>query len=253
MIKREDFISPEDERLMQEHALEAFPNEAGGVLTTKGYVRLENIHHEPTEGVRFKPGVLAKYEDAGELLAVFHSHPSSDESPAIFGPSEGDMISQASWGVPFLLAWTDGEICSHVAMWGDELERLPLLGRPFQHGISDCYEMIRDFYFITYGINLRQFPRDWMWWRTGKNLYMDGFALAGFKRISAADVQTGDVVLFKIRSDVPNHGGIVMERGLLLHHATSKNAYDPARISNTTPIGRYLEFDPLWLRYVKES
>lgn len=258
-MTREELLTPRNVKDMQEHSLRDFPEEAIGVITPEGYLPLKNIAYDKLQSAQVDPEILRTLRDSGRLLAVFHSHCQTPESGAIFGPSEGDMISQRSMDVPFLLSWTDGQMCSHIAAWGDSLERLPLLGREFQHGITDCYELIRDYFFIEKEVDLPQFPRDWAWWDRGKNLYEDGFPQAQFKEISASESRRGDVVLFKMydfrdlanRDKVHkfNHGGVLYRQGLLLHHVTSKNPYDPSRISGTTSIGSWMRFDHIWLRH----
>lgn len=249
MIRREDLLTPKNVSDMQAHALRDYPNEACGIITPDGYLPMENLAEDKEVGGIFDQDIINQYREAGELIALFHSHTSTPKSGAVFGPSEGDMISQRCMAIPFLLTWTNGDICSEVVAWGDELERHPLIGRPFQHGITDCYELIRDYYFVEYGAELLQFPRDWEWWLNGKTLYEDGFPKANFRRISAEEAKKGDVVLFHVASDVPNHGGIIYRQGLLLHHASSKKAYDPSRLSKTTSLGPWLKFNPIWLRY----
>lgn len=186
---------------------------------------------------------------AGDVVAMFHSHPSTETHPCEFAPSQRDMESQIKFALPWVLMWTNGEACSPAAAWGDQLDRLPLIGRTFHHGISDCYELIRDQKLVEEGIYLPQFPRNWEWWKTGLDLYTDGFPKAKFRRIDISEVRPNDVALFHVRSKVPNHGGIVRERGLLLHHPSSYSAFDPAKPSRVEPLARWMRTDPIWLRY----
>jgi cell wall-associated NlpC family hydrolase len=98
----------------------------------------------------------------------------------------------------------------------------PLVGRPFYHGVLDCYSLIRDWYQQTCGIELKQFHRMDDWWNDGiSDLYTQGFPQAGFVSIGAdAELQEGDVILMQIRSKngVPNHAAIYLGDELILHH-----------------------------------
>ena len=252
-MRREDILTAENSLAMRQHSLEAYPNEACGViLSDKTYKPMINVSPRPDLGVRWDSSLEDMIID-GQVLAMFHSHPWTPEHQCWFAPSERDMVSQIHYAVPWALLWTNGEACSQVAMWGDQLERLPLLGRTFQHAISDCYELIRDQKFIEEDLNLPQFPRSWEWWKEGKDLYTEGFPEAKFHQITHKEVEPNDVVLFRVRSKVPNHGGIIREGGLLLHHPSSRNAFDPTRKSMLEPLGRWLGMNPIWLRYSEDN
>ena len=57
-----------------------------------------------------------------------------------------------------------------------------LLGREFNHGVQDCYSIIRDAYHLC-GISLDDFERHDNWWYTGDNLYLDNIPRQGFIRL----------------------------------------------------------------------
>ena len=244
MIKREEILTPEIVASVRLHALEAFPNEALGIVTKNGYRRLKNVSEHPTSTAMPDDGEWSEIAANKEAIALFHSHPNG-----LFAPSASDMKSQERLAIPFLLAATNGEAVTPVAIWGDQLEPLPLLERPFHHGITDCYEYIRDWHRIHRDRILPQFARDWSWWAKGRNLYEDGFPKARFHRIASAEALEGDVVLFKVRSDVYNHGGIVESSGIIGHHASSREAYDPTKLSNREPIARWMNHNPMFLRH----
>jgi cell wall-associated NlpC family hydrolase len=90
--------------------------------------------------------------------------------------------------------------------------RAPLLGRQFFHGVLDCYTLIRDWYEREAGIALPDFERSDDWWTKGQDLYMQGFAAAGFARIpDGAELRAGDVILMAVRAPVANHAGIYLD------------------------------------------
>nr|WP_301539584.1 NlpC/P60 family protein [Halomonas venusta] len=124
-----------------------------------------------------------------------------------------------------------------------------MLGRGFVHGIADCYGLIRDYYAERHSITLPEYPRSWEWWRNGQDLYCDGFAAAGFRLIEQSEARPGDMWLAQLRSPVPSHGGIVLERGLVLHHPCGKLPVDPSRLSVREPIGRWLPYITHWCRH----
>lgn len=244
MIKREDILTEELVEILRQHAIDAYPQEAVGVLLPNGYRRLTNVSPEPHLKVALDPAEWDELATSGKIIALFHSHPNG-----LFAPTAEDMRFQERLAVPFLLCATNGEACTPIAIWGDQLETLPMVGRTFHHAITDCYELIRDWFRVEKNRLLPQFPRDWSWWAKGLDLYTDGFPKAHFHRVSSQECREGDVVLFAVRSKVPNHGGIIRPQGKLLHHVTSREAFDPTRLSGEEPIARWLNHNPIYLRH----
>lgn len=228
---------------IQREAVERFPEEAVWLITVTGCRLVDNVAQEPEQFFEVRPKDVAKALAEG-LLAVVHSHTSGEHAP-----SAADMKGQASSGVPWGLVITDGKSCSDAVWWGDCLEPRPLIGRGFRHGVSDCYALVRDYYREHRGVVLKDFPRDWEWWKTGLDLINDGIIPAGFKVISAEDARPGDVWAAQIRSDVPNHTGVLLEDGLALHQPGANKASDPYKLSIREPVSRYQHFITHWLRY----
>lgn len=95
-----------------------------------------------------------------------------------------------------------------------------LLGRPFKHGTTDCYGLVRDFYRDNFGLTLRNYARPDNHWDNGFNLYMELFHAEGFRPLDVLPMywRPGDSLLMAIRSRVANHAAVVVEDGLILHH-----------------------------------
>ena len=196
------------------HAAEDYPREACGlVIVAKGrerYMRCRNLA-QGTEHFVMNPEDYAVAEDAGDVIAVVHSHP---DAPA--APSEADMVSCEATGLPW-----------HILSWpGDDFRTIepsgyqaPLVGRTFAHGVLDCWSLVRDFYARELKIELPDFERRDDWWANGENLYMEGYPKAGFVHLNQdAPEKVGDVILMQRRADVPNHAGVYIGNGLMLHH-----------------------------------
>ena len=96
------------------------------------------------------------------------------------------------------------------------VERHQYVGRPFLHGIFDCYTLVRDFYRREWGLWLpANIQRTYGWWENGENLYVDGAPKYGFR--TADDVRRHDLIVMKF-GPVPNHGAIYLGDGKILHH-----------------------------------
>lgn len=207
------------------HAETDWPNEAVGIATTDGeYVPLANIHPDPANG--FEVTAHDRIEYADRVACVFHSHchTADDFDPESFGPSSGDMEMAEEWGCPWAVIACIDRSAGDPLFFGDFRLDEPLLGRPFVPQVLDCYELIRSAYRQWFRIALPSFPRDWDWWSNGMDMYTDGFAKAGFRRIDIGEAAPGDVLLAQIpeSSPVPNHAGLLLEGGRILHHRQGK-------------------------------
>ncbi len=199
-----------------------YPQESCGLLLSDGgYLACPNVASDPRTAFVIPVDFWTAH--AGQVAAVVHSHPDGPDHP-----TARDMAGQVATDVPWVLVATDGETVSAPIVWGGDPP--PLLGRSFVHGVTDCYALIRDWYRLERGVTLPEFPRDAEWWFSGGDLYRQGFAVAGFAAVSLDDVRPGDVVLMQVRSPVPNHGGVLLDDGLLLHHLTG-------RLSRREPYG----------------
>lgn len=210
------------------HALAESPREACGlVVVRKGrarYVPCKNRATTPRDQFALDPDDYTRAEAAGEVVAVVHSHPTGS---AMASPA--DRVGCESSGLPwFILNPHSGQ--HHYLTPSGYVA--PLIGRPFCFGVLDCYALIRDWYAQDRQIALPDFPRRDGFWLRGENIYLDGFPQAGFVAIPLAEAQHGDVVLMQIASPLPNHGGILLGDGTLLHHT-------PGRLSSRDVYGGY--------------
>ncbi|MBD8531581.1 MULTISPECIES: C40 family peptidase [unclassified Massilia] len=206
------------------HAEKEFPREACGlVLVVKGrerYLPCTNAA-QGTEHFVLPAEEYAAAETLGDILAVVHSHPGA---PA--AASQADLVSCEASGVPWHIVRVDlvdgAPAAGEMVTIEPSGYRAPLVGRQFSHGVLDCYQLIVDWYAQERSIALPQFPRADEWWNDGKSdLYTEGFPQAGFVKLADGAVpEVGDVILMQIRAKngVPNHAGIYIGDGLMLHH-----------------------------------
>lgn len=228
-------FAPEIENAARAHAVAQFPKESCGIVVNGQYIQIPNIAENPETDFAMPQDTWAAH---GEVEAVVHSH-----TPA-FGirPSANDMVHQIASDVPWGITVTDGNTATKVLWWGDFVLDQPLLGRQFVHGVTDCYSAIRAWRWQSCGIKIPDFPRDEAWWEKGLDLYNEGFRKAGYRVIAADEAKVGDVALINFRSKVPNHGGTLVEDGLLYHHLQN-------RLSCREPLGRWVPMISKWLRH----
>lgn len=96
-----------------------------------------------------------------------------------------------------------------------------LIGRPFLHGLFDCYTLIRDYYKKEFNVYLpTNMQRNWEWWLQGDNLYLDSAKYYGFEEVR--ELKIHDVIIMKVASPVPNHGAIYIGDNKILHHMAGR-------------------------------
>lgn len=221
-----------------EHAAREQPRECCGLaVVVKGRLRYWPCRNAAGSDFEFAihPQDQAAAEDAGEVVAVCHSHVYLPPDP-----SEADRVMCERSGLPWL-----------IVSWPTLIHRIimpsgysaPLVGRPFVHGMLDCYALVRDYYCDVCGIALPDYAREDDWWLKGGNLYLEHFAEAGFVEIDPTDLRPHDAVLMQIASPVPNHAGVIDADGYLLHHCmgrlSSRDVYGGAWRKATTHVLRH--------------
>ena len=243
----------------KKHAVECFPKESCGLIVSGEYVACENVAETPEQDFRIDPSHIIA--SGNNLQAVIHSHP----LPFAAAPSASDMQAQIDSACIFGIISCNKNEAYEPIFWGDFLleeeygtngkprglgpdgkPREALIGRNFIPGASDCYTLIRAWYWQNKKIYLPEFPRDDVWWKKNGDLYRQGFSKAGFREITMREAQPGDVVLGQIRSAYPNHGGIILDHSLVLHHVGELGG---SQLSCRAPIGRYLRYITHWLRH----
>jgi len=204
------------------HAVEDYPQEACGLIVVrKGkerYVRCRNLSSAPGEHFVLSPEDYAAAEDAGEIIAIVHSHP---DVPA--RPSDADRVGCERSELPWVIVSVmPGPVIAETMVIEPTGYEAPLIGRAWSHGTLDCWALCRDWYARERGIDLPDPPRADGWWDDGvTDLYGDAaIASAGFRRIGQDELAPGDLILMQIRSKnrVPNHAAVYLGDGLILHH-----------------------------------
>lgn len=200
------------------HAKEEYPKEAVGLVhVIKGknrYFKCQNLAETPDEHFILNPKDYLEAEKKGEVIAVVHSHPKTNPAP-----SPADKVACEASGLPWFI------VNPNTETWGEykpEGWELPYVGREFSHGIVDCYSLVRDFYKREFKLQLNDYNRRDQWWEKGENMYLDNFAKEGFKETTLEQIAYGDLFLMQLESPVPNHAGIYLGDGVVLHHVQGR-------------------------------
>jgi len=219
------------------HAKREAPRESCGLIIVKRgiqvYIPCRNISDDETH-FAIHPQDYADAEDKGEIVSIVHSHPSGNP------PSEIDRNRCDRTGISWLVASLDGTY-SEIKPKG---YKAPLIGREWVHGVYDCYSLVQDYYRQAHNIHLPDCQRQENWWERGFNVILDNFMNLGF--VEVKDIKPYDGVIMKIASPVPNHCGVILPDGNLLHQPRNRlstlDNYSTRYRNATIMIVRHREF-----------
>ena len=201
------------------HAKEQEPKESCGLLINiKGkekYFACKNLSNWSNQCFIIDPIDYAKAEDTGKILAVIHSHPTTQPIA-----SQADMISCEDTNLPWHIVNPKTEKWGYYEPSG---YKPPLIGRHWVWGVTDCWALVRDWYKEKKGITLRDWERpitpeefiaDPMFercaWRTG------------FRQLRPEEkLENGDLLFMSILTTGLNHVAIFID-GDVLHHLADR-------------------------------
>lgn len=181
--------------------------DAGGIVT---YVACSNEARDHEHFI-INATDYARAEDTGEVTGIVHSHPYSAPVPTLADRSEIERT-----GLPWLIV---NHPLGTYTVTLPEGFTAPLIGRPFVHGVHDCYSLVRD-YFGRIGIALNDYARSWGWWEgsVGPDLYRDNFTHEGFREVPRDTLREHDLILMRIRAARENHMAVYLGHDVILHH-----------------------------------
>ena len=201
------------------HAEAVYPAEACGVVVeidgVPAFWPCRNIDTQPGDRFELHPDDYAAAEDAGEVTGIVHSHPNASALP-----SAADRVMCERRGLPWYIVGVPSGVWSGCQPSG---YALPLLRRPFVHGVIDCYTLVRDAMQSLFGVALPDFERADDWWQHGGDLYRQHAQDAGYAALPAdAPLWPGDLITMQIHANVPNHGAVYLGDGVMLHHLCNR-------------------------------
>jgi proteasome lid subunit RPN8/RPN11 len=193
------------------HGLEELPRESCGLVAGGTYHRCRNLSADPDCFI-IDPSDYRAAAALGPITLVVHSHPRTGPEP-----SPQDRAACDVSGLPWLIV--QPQQGRHVLL-EPRREPLPLLGRPWVWGATDCWALVRDWFRQERGITLPDYPRP----PTpeefhARPLFDELWPSFGFRAVEHGErPEPGDVVLMSIAGPGLNHVGVLLEGGQILHH-----------------------------------
>lgn len=148
---------------IKQHLTECSPQEGCGLLIRLAesleYWPVVNSSGDKMNSFRIAPQDYAEAEEAGEVVAIIHSHPGED---GIAYPSILDRQLMRETCLPWIIYAPQKD---EIAVFFEE--PVGLLGREFVLGATDCYGLVMAWH-RSRGIFLPDFRRPYPWWERGR-------------------------------------------------------------------------------------
>lgn len=201
-----------------------------GLVVEKQYgdtfIPCKNIHFEPKENFLISSSDFVRASINGKIKAVVHSH--------VNGINKLSSIDRCCQYINKYDYWLycDGELTKHSPI-------KKLKGREFKEGFVDCYDSMKDFYYLC-GVDLGSYNPgdgfripDWHKEPGAKSPFIENLAREGFFQIEKMeDMIEGDVIISLLGSNVPNHSLVYLGNNRVFHHL-------PERLSGVEPLREY--------------
>ncbi len=211
---------------MKHYAELHYPNEACGIIISTGnkfkLIDCKNISNEPRHNFIIDPADWLKASQQGTIEAYWHSHVNLSSAPS---GADRDSCgkSKKHWFIIGITKNGDETTFDGPTLLkpSDEIE--PLLGRVYVAGVHDCYTLVADYYKTHESIQMGSYTHYALiedWCLKGHSFFEEHFEEEGFVRIKEIDKEPmiGDVILMKTTVGNPNHLGVYVGNGRMIHH-----------------------------------
>lgn len=149
-----------------------------------------------------------------KIVGIVHSHVNQSSKP-----SNLDIINCNASGINYyIFSVPSGEL---TIVEPENKSISPLLSREYYFGVWDCFQLVKDYYSSTLGINIG--PRPIFlnkWWEKDLDYFGEEYITSNFNFKKIDKLEKNCVVTFRVGPvKVANHCGIYTKDGFFLHHA----------------------------------
>ena len=203
---------------IQQHFEASYPREACGII---GIVQGKKKWFPCTNVAENEDDFILSSDEYFEIVkqcdifAIVHNHPDASNEP-----SPADINNCNALGIPY---WIFSYPEMDLYILEPEKKSYPLVGREYEFGERDCFEAMRD-YLKSKNIEIPpRVPFEDNWWDKNIDYFSDQIIEKwGGKKVSMEEVQKNDVLIFKVKHDVPDHCGVYIGDNNFFHHAENR-------------------------------
>jgi len=203
---------------IQEHFEKEYPREGCGVIGIikgkKKWFPCTNVALEDENFIMSSSEYLSIKQRA-DIFAIVHSHPDASNEA-----SQHDIDCCNALGVPYyIFSFPDMEL----NIIEPTKRAYPLIGREYEFGVKDCFEAVRD-YLKLQNIEIpARIPFEDNWWDRDLNYFTDEMAEKWKgKKVNLQELEKNDVLIFKVKHEVPDHCGVFLGNDVFFHHAENR-------------------------------
>lgn len=215
-----------------EYCRKLLPYEGCGIISEDNFIPFDNKSSDPLNNFLIDDREFDYLLMRNKIQAIIHSH---NDFPHA---SLNDQRAQREFDLPFGIINFRHGTCQHFIFWGDQLEKEPLLKRPFFFGVFDCLTLSSDYYKEKFNKEIPQPLREVNYWENDQSIFEDHVNMADYpvNFINIKDVKPNDIYFYKMfDSKYINHMAVVLENGRLLQHFMNK-------LSCTLPASYYQNY-----------
>jgi len=206
----------------EDYVISCYPQEACGVLQNNTFIALDNEHPAPQDNFLFDESVTLNLLQSKEPYKVIHSHTMEETKKDPRIPSYNDMKGQIACGVEWGIVHCDGENVSPILWFGLPKED-ELIGRKYIPNVYDCFTLARDAIWQFFNKDIGDIARPENWEKENSYLLEQNYKGYNFKDIcECSGLKKGDILLFNIGSQQPNHIGVFIEGDNFIHHLENR-------------------------------
>jgi len=201
---------------IKEHFEKEYPREGCGVIGIvkgrKKWFPCTNIADNDQDFIMSSDDYFNIVKTA-DILAIVHSHPDAENTASPY-----DIKNCNALGIPYwIFSYPDMEL----NIVEPEERTYPLIGREYEFGVTDCFEAMRD-YLKEQNIEIPpRVPFEDNWWENELDYFSEDI-IKNWGGVKVDTPQKNDVLIFKVKADVPDHCGVYLGNDIFFHHAENR-------------------------------
>ena len=199
----------------KEYANSSPNKEVCGLVVNDIFYSCKNISVDP-ENFIIDPVDYARVSSLGKIDFICHSHLGLSAKP-----SQADIYSCNKGSTTWIIYAVES---GNLEYYLPNAKTVPLIGREYYFGITDCFSLVTDVYKEELSIELtRPFIQSENWFKEEVNYFEAHTEENNLVKIMDGSLNKYDILLFMAgNSKVPNHSGIKYDGNLFLHHLYGK-------------------------------